>query len=118
MEIKKSQDFICNQYYKLKQDYDSLRFISKIHAEEIKILKSTSKKLGTQREEEEEKVDSLEQCGRRQNLEIAGILVRKNENTNNIVTAVAKMVNMKITPNQVSTSHRLLAKLKRFKPWK
>ena len=118
LEVKKSQDFMYNQHDKLKQDYDSLHVISENQEEEIKILKSTSKKLEIRRKEEEEKADSYEKYERRQNLEIAGIPVRENENTNNIVTEVAKMVNMKITSNQVSTSHRLQAKPKRSRPWK
>ena len=68
------------------------------------------------RKQEEENVDSLEQYGRRQNLEIAGIPIGENENTNNIVIEVAKMVNMKITADQILTSHRLQEKPKSFRP--
>ena len=42
--------------------------------------------------------------------------VRDNENTNNIVTEVTIMTNMKITPDQISTFHRLQAKSKRSRP--
>ena len=53
--------------------------ISKNQEEEIKILKSTSKKLEIWRKEEEEKVDRLEWYKQRQNLEIAGILIGKRK---------------------------------------
>ena len=56
-------------------------------------------------EKEEEKVDLVEQYQVRAetNVEIAGILVKENKNTNSIdlVTKVAKMVNMKIIPDQI-----------------
>ena len=59
------------------------------------------------------KVDALEQYGRRLNLEIAGVPVKDNENTNDIVVEVAKLANVEITKDQISTFHRLAAKPKR-----
>ena len=56
---------------------------------------------------DEEKLDNLEQYGRRQNLEIIGIPQRDDEDTNSIVIEVAKMMGVKVLPEQISTSHRM-----------
>ena len=61
---------------------------------------------------ESKKVDALEQYGRRSNLEIAGIPVKDGENTNDIVVEVAKLANVEMTKNQISTFHRLATKPK------
>ena len=66
-------------------------------------------------EKEAEKIDSLEQYGRRQNLEITGIPVKKNENTNKIVMEVANLLNVEIFPEQVSTSHRIASRTNKHK---
>ena len=59
-----------------------------------------------------EKVDALEQYEHHQNLEIVGFPVKDNENTNAIVLEVAQMMNVKVEPHHISTSHRLPIKLK------
>ena len=53
-------------------------------------------------EKEEEKVHSLEQYGRKQHFEFAGIPVKENENRNNMVIQIAKLVNKKITSYRIS----------------
>ena len=55
----------------------------------------------------EEKLDNLEQYGRRQNLEIIGIPQRVDEDTNSIVIEVPKMMGVKVLPEQISTSYRM-----------
>ena len=47
------------------------------------------------------------QYGRRQNLEIVGEPLKEGENTNEIAIEVAKMLNVSLTPDQISMSHRL-----------
>ena len=53
------------------------------------------------------KVDAIEPYGRRQNLEIVGIPYVEGENTNEIVTEVAKLIEVDVKPEDISTSHRL-----------
>ena len=55
----------------------------------------------------EEQLDNLEQYGRRGNLEIHGGPTMRNENTNQIVKTVAKALNVHVTDEHISTSHRL-----------
>ena len=62
---------------------------------------------------DEEKLDNLEQYGRRQNLEIIGIPQCDGEDTNSIVIEVAKMMGVKVLPEQISTSHCMLVNPKK-----
>ena len=112
-EIKASQEFVSDKYDSLKSNYDSLLATSKKQEEEIQRLKAQSASLEVLGTNESKKVDALEQCGRRLNLEIAGVLEKDNENTNDIVVEIAKLGNVEITKDQISTSHRLAAKPKR-----
>ena len=111
LEIKSSQEFLCNEFDKLKSECQTLRAINKQQAEEITLLKAHSAKLESRGKTEEEKVDVLEQYGRRQNLEISGI-PEKGENTNKLVIEVAKLANVELSPNQISISHRLPPKIR------
>ena len=52
-------------------------------------------------------INDLEQYSRRDCLEINGIPQNTDENTDDIVVAIAKKVGLNITANDISTSHRL-----------
>ena len=58
-----------------------------------------------------EKIDAVEQYGRRLNLEIVGVPM-EGEDTNKIVIEVAKLLQVELTSDQISTSHRLPTKRK------
>ena len=68
---------------------------------EISTLKSQAADLENQGFKEIEKIDGLEQYGRRQNLEIAGVPQQPNENTNSIVLKVAKLLNVVVPPDHI-----------------
>ena len=70
LEVKSSQKFICVQYEDLKLNFTSLQKINKQQAEDIKTL---STNLEVREAKDEEKLDAIEQYGRRQNLEIIGV---------------------------------------------
>ena len=53
-------------------------------------------------------LEQLEQYGRRENLEIHGIPINKEESTNQIVKHVAALLKVDLTNDQISTSHRLI----------
>ena len=105
VEVKESQIFLSSKYEELKLDNDKLAVINRQQEQEISKLKKRIVESQIQGEKEAEKIDSLEQYGRRQNLEITRIPVKKNENTNKIVMEVAKLLNVEISPEQISTSH-------------
>ena len=70
-------------------------------------MKSPAADLENQGFEKIEKFDELEQYGRSQNLEIAGVPQQLNEYTDSIVLEVAKLLNVIVPPDHISTSHRL-----------
>ena len=86
---------------------------NKLQEQEIMKLKSQYMKLEARGDEEEEKVDAIEQYGWRLNLEISGIPIKDGENTNKIMEGIAKLVNVELSADQISTSHRLDVKPKR-----
>ena len=77
----------------------------------ISTLKSQAAGIENQSFEEIENIDRLEQYGRRQNLEIAGVPQQPIEITNLIVIEVAKLLNVVMPPDHISASHRLPKKL-------
>ena len=74
---------------------------------EISTLKSQAANLENQGFKEIKKIDGLEQYGRCQNLEIAGVLQQPNKNTNSVVIEVAKLLNVVVPRDHISTSYRL-----------
>ena len=109
-EVKNSQEFISTQYDQLKVEYSQLLITNEKKETEIKNLKSTAIELSSQGEKEATKLDDLEQYGCRQKLEIVGIPVQKDENTNAIVQEVAKLLKVTITASDISKLHRLQTK--------
>ena len=77
VEVKESQIFLSSKYEELKLDNDKLAVINRQQEQEISKLKKQIVESQIQGEREAEKIDSLEQYGRRQNLEITGIPVKK-----------------------------------------
>ena len=70
-------------------------------------MKSQAADFENQGFKETEKIDGFELYGRRQYLKIAGVLQQPNENTNSIAMEVAKLLNVVMPPDHISTSHRL-----------
>ena len=75
---------------------DNQRLINEVEQMKYKQLQS------------EKQLDQLERFGRRENLEIHGVSRMKNENTNQIIKTVAKILNATLEDNHTSTSHRLI----------
>ena len=96
-EIKKSQDLINFQYESLKEKCDKLIVTNQKQESVIKELKAQSTTLKSSNEKEKEKVYTLKQYGRHQNLEIVGVPLKEGENTDEIVIKVAKMLNVSLS---------------------
>ena len=105
--VKSSQEFISNKYEELQTDYKKLLKTNKEQEKQIEILQKQASKIEDKNMKADEKVDALEQYGRRQNLEIVGIPYTEGENTNHIVTELAKLVEVELKPEDISTLHRL-----------
>ena len=106
-EIKNSLEFICKKYDSLKVDYDKLCLINQVQEKEIATLKSQATEPKEQSVKESVKLDNTEQYGRRQNIEIVGVPMHDGEDTNALVREVGNLLNVKVLPCHISTSHRL-----------
>ena len=112
-ELRSSQEFNSAKYDDLVTECKELKKINKLQEQEIMKLKSQSMKLRARGDEEEEKVDAIEQYGRRRNLEISGIPIKDGKNTNKIMGKIAKLVNVELSADKISISSRLAVKPKR-----
>ena len=90
--MKRSHDFISIQYDNLKDEYSKLIETKKKQEVKIKKLKAQSNELSAQGAKEAIKLDALDQYSRHQNLEIVGIPVTSNEDTNAIVKEIAELL--------------------------
>ena len=81
LELKKSQNFISCQYEDLKTKHNKLLLSNKNQDIEIKSLKDHSMELTDKGLQDTEKIDAVEQYGRRQNLEIVGVPMEEGEDT-------------------------------------
>ena len=57
-------------------------------------------------------MNAIEQYNRRLNLESSRIPIKDGKNTNKIMEEIAKLVNVELSADQISTSHRLAVKPK------
>ena len=105
--VKSSQDFISSKYEDLQTDYKKLQKKNKEQEKQILVLQDQASKIEENNVKADEKVDAIEQYGRRQNLEIVGVPYTEGENTNEIVTEIAKLIEVDVKPDDISTSHRL-----------
>ena len=105
--------FILTQYDNLKYDYSKLTETNRKQDAEVKKLKVESNKLSAQSAKEATTLDALDQYSGRQNLEIVGIPVTSNEDTNAIVQ---ELLQETISTPNISTSHGLQTKSKSNPP--
>ena len=103
-EISESQKFINKEFEDIKI---KLTQINTGENPKIEEMENQIKELQKQLREESLMRDDLGQYIRRENLEFHGIPYTLNENTNHIVKQMVKKLNIEITDNDISTSHRL-----------
>ena len=72
VEVKNSQSHLSEQYDNLKSEYDERTKIKDAQEKEIKKLKTQSSELAINEAKGADKIDAVEQYGRRQNFEIVG----------------------------------------------
>ena len=82
--------------------------------EEVKVLQAENqdlklhvRKLEAVTSQTHEEVNDLEQYGRRECLEFQGLARNKNENTDDLILCVSKMVGVDLKADEMSVSHRL-----------
>lgn len=106
-EIKTSQQFISDTFDGFRQDMDHAKEDIKSLQMENTALKTTVKNLEQKLAVNSDETDKMDQYLRRDCLELAGIPVIPNEDTNAIVCAVAKNMGVELDDCDISTSHRL-----------
>ena len=99
--------YIANEYDDFLTDIKKLKNQNQSIIEEFSQINQNVEQIHKQQIENEEQLDRLEQYGRRENLELHGIPVKENENTNEIVKEVAKSLDINLEDQVISTSHRL-----------
>ena len=93
-----------------KEERKALKDENKLLHDENKIFKATIRSIESSLESVTRANNDLEQYTRRECVEIRGIPVAaipSEEQTNNIVTNVGKLLGMDITQNDISVSHRM-----------
>ena len=106
-EIIGSQSYISSHYDEINQKLQQIEQSMKMHQGNTNNISKELQKLSEIQTKEIFKLDELEQYGRRDNLELHGVPMHANENTNFIVKKLAGKLNVKIEDQAISTSHRL-----------
>ena len=116
-ELKKSVkeamnflEFVNAKYEELLEMMKSSKEERKAFKDENKILKATIRSIESSLESVTRVNNDLEQYTRKECVEIRGIPVAatpSEEQTNNIVTNVGKLLGMDITQNDISVSHQM-----------
>ena len=106
-DLINSQKFIDNEFENLKQCYKLNETLST--KKKKRNCVSNERKLMPKRtrKNEEKMRDDWDQYHRRENLKFYGIPNNQNKNTNYIIKAMAKKLNIDLKDNDISTSHRL-----------
>ena len=73
LQLKSSKEFVCSKYKSLKSEYEKLLQTNRKQESKIISLKEQSTILENKQIKSIEKLDAVEQYGRRQNLEIKGV---------------------------------------------
>ena len=103
-------EFVNAKYEELLEMMKSSKEERKALKDENKILKATIRSIESSLESVTRVNNDLEQYTRKECVEIRGIPVAatpSEEQTNNIVTNVGKLLGMDITQNDISVSHRM-----------
>ena len=108
--IKENQEFISNQYDDIRTELTKIKQHIEEKDKKINQLEQNINWLNEELLKEIEKNDALNQYGRRENLELHGIPVQKNENTDEIVISMMKHINIDLKASDISISHRLHSK--------
>ena len=81
-----------------------MKTINEEQTKELNLLKDCSTDLKQTADAEASKLDDIDQCSRRQNLEFEGVSESENEN---VVVKIGKLVGVNVKPSDISTANRL-----------
>jgi len=106
-ELRKRQEFLEKQYEDMKNHLKQTDGEMVRPRSENKELQRTVQELRKTTSDNQEAINSLEQCGRRECLEIKGLAWSQHKNTDELVVATAKKLNVNIKKDYISVSQRL-----------
>ena len=112
VEIKKSQEFVCDKYDEIKSECQDLTTKPRQQNQEVKNVKGLAIALEKNHVDNKDKLDDIEQHTRRQNLIFEGIPVSEGEDINKTIIScqLVEKLNLKITDQDISIAHRLPSK--------
>ena len=113
-QLRESQELLSGQHDSLNKNYDNAVKENDKQRQEIRKLNQCTNDLKKQRNNEELKVDELEQYNRRQNLIFEGVPQFQNENVTEIILSLASKLDVNLTANDISIAHRLPVKRPRL----
>ena len=108
-EFRQFISFSNNQYDDHSKKVDKLLMDFKDLTKESSMLKSETYRLANEMKQFSDRLNELEQYSRRDCVEIRGVPINPHheENTDDIVVKVAKLMDVTITEQDISISHRL-----------
>ena len=113
-EVLKELDQVRDSQSLLSCKYDNLMLEFEKNKKQLTIVQQNNKNLTnkiddlkSKLKQSEMSINNLEQYSRRECLEINGVPEKPNENTDDIVIAVAKKVGLAISSKDISVSHRV-----------
>ena len=107
-KLRDKSDHMIGSLTYLSSEYDDfMENFARISLDNQRLTKEVEQMKYKQLQSEKQ-LDQLEQYRRREDLEIHGVPRMKNENTNQIIKTVAKILNVTLEDNHISTSHRLI----------
>lgn len=107
--IEQSLIFLSNRYDELVEKVEKLESENENLAQENGNLKIEMHRTTNCISQLKEELNELEQYGRRDCLEIRGIPVVEDEDTDNLVKQVGQLIDVEVEEDDISISHRLFA---------
>ena len=108
-EVIESITFLSHKYDELYKRVEQLEAEKTAISSENKTLKDTLLQTTKALNKQADICDELEQYSRRDCVEIRGIPVKEDEDTNNLVCEIGAKIGIKLDREDISTSHRIPA---------
>ena len=108
-ELVKTVEFVSTKYDELLTKQNNLEAANVELQKENQLLKIQVFYLQNNAAQTSDNLNDLEHFGRRDCLEICGIPVKREENTDELVRSVGDLIDAGIKPEDISISHRLIS---------
>ena len=106
-DVEKAIDFYGKQYESQKKMSDNLLKSNTFLSEENKVLKTKINNLRADQEKQKCALNELQQYGRRECIEVSGVPPTDNEDSEEIIMAIAKEIGVTLENNEISACHRV-----------